>query len=100
MTILSIIWWLLFGAIIGYVARMLHPGRDELSLMATIGLGCLGSFVGGLINWLGGWSNAMLSSSGFVMSLVGAVICLVIYTNSPQIKAWIANAIDKLGGGS
>lgn len=82
-TIASIISWIVFGLIIGALARFLMPGRQNMSLLMTCGLGIVGSFVGGAISQLlfgggAGWVNP----SGWIMSLLGAVLVLWIYTKT------------------
>ena len=79
--IVSVVRWLVFGALVGALARFVLPGRQEMSLLMTAGLGVVGSFVGGAIAYLiwgagTGWGQP----SGWIMSLVGAVIALLIYT--------------------
>jgi len=43
---------IIVGAIAGFLARLLVPGRQDLSVLATIVLGIVGSFVGGLLGYL------------------------------------------------
>lgn len=76
-TFVAILVWLLFGLIIGALARLIVPGRQHMGWLTTIGLGILGSFLGGLVAYLfrGG---EPLQTSGFWMSLLGAVIVLAI----------------------
>ncbi len=79
---LSFIWWIIIGLVAGLIARLLVPGRQPMGWLLTIGLGLLGSVVGGFI------SSAMfgtdprdtgLQTSGILMSTVGAVIVLALY---------------------
>ncbi|MCD9187797.1 MAG: GlsB/YeaQ/YmgE family stress response membrane protein [Pyrinomonadaceae bacterium] len=79
---MSIIWQLLVGLIIGAIARLLIPGREAISSGAlgwliTALIGVAGAFLGTMIGrtlW-GGEAYA----AGFIMSVIGAVILLVIY---------------------
>ena len=74
---------LVVGAIAGFVARLLVPGRQHLSLVATIVLGIIGSFVGGLLGFLLFGKDAdegFLQPSGIIGSIIGAVIALLIWT--------------------
>jgi uncharacterized membrane protein YeaQ/YmgE (transglycosylase-associated protein family) len=59
------------GLIIGAFARLALPGPDPMGILATIGLGLAGSFLGGLIAGLL-WSRP----AGFVFSLIGAIVLL------------------------
>ena len=43
---------IIVGAIAGFVARLLVPGRQDLSVVATIALGIVGSLVGGLLGYV------------------------------------------------
>ena len=74
-----IITMLIVGAIAGFVARALVPGRDAMSIPATILLGIVGSFVGGFLARLIGRGDGGFSTAGIIGSIIGAVIALVIY---------------------
>ena len=75
-TIGSLISWAVFGLVIGWIARMLYPGRQSLSLLKTMILGIIGSFVGGLISWAFGFhpEEGAFRGAGWIMSIVGALI--------------------------
>ena len=81
-TIGSLISWAVFGLVIGWIARMLYPGRQSLSLLNTMILGIIGSFVGGLISWAFGFhpEAGAFRGAGWIMSIVGAMIVLFIYS--------------------
>lgn len=68
---MSIIVWLVFGAAAGGVAKWAYPGRSPQGWLPTIGLGIVGSIVGGLP-----FGN---HAAGFVFSVLGAVAVLFIY---------------------
>ncbi|WP_437185504.1 GlsB/YeaQ/YmgE family stress response membrane protein [Planctomicrobium sp. SH668] len=77
-TIGSIITWIVFGIVAGLVARLLVPGQQPMGWIATMILGIVGSFAGGGITYLvrGGQPG---DPAGFLMSIVGAVLVLMIY---------------------
>jgi uncharacterized membrane protein YeaQ/YmgE (transglycosylase-associated protein family) len=78
--ILSII---VVGLIAGALARLLVPGRQNISILATILLGIVGSFVGGFLGYLifgRDSSNGFLQPAGLIGSVIGAVIVLLIWT--------------------
>ena len=77
----AIITWIIFGAIVGIIARFLMPGRDPMGWVATIVLGIVGSFVGGYLGQLLFQGNASLPppSAGWIGSIIGALIVLAIY---------------------
>jgi uncharacterized membrane protein YeaQ/YmgE (transglycosylase-associated protein family) len=73
---------IIIGLIAGFLARLLVPGRDSLSIGATILLGIVGSFIGGFLGWaLFGkdLDEGALQPSGIIGSILGAVIVLLIY---------------------
>ena len=73
---------LIIGVLAGFVARLLVPGRDDMSVGATIVLGIIGSFIGGFLGWaLFGkdFSEGALQASGVIGSIVGAVVALLVY---------------------
>ena len=66
--------FLVAGLIIGALARLLKPGRQHLSLLATLGLGLVGSLIGGTVAWLLGTGSIWeLNVLGFVLAVVAAV---------------------------
>ena len=74
-----IVSWLVFGLIVGLIARAIFPGTQNMGIFATIGLGVAGSFVGGFVaNLLFGNPIAELHAVGFVGSLLGALLVLAI----------------------
>lgn len=81
----AIVVWTVFGLVAGALARLLVPGRQQMSTLSTVVLGVIGSFVGGFIGFLftGG---EMVRASGFIMSVIGAVIALSVYLYSNRRK--------------
>ena len=77
-----ILFLLLIGLVAGFLARLLVPGRDPMSVGQTILLGIVGSFVGGFIGYLlfrkDGHDGAF-QASGLVGSVVGAVVALLVW---------------------
>ena len=73
---------LLIGAVAGFLARLIVPGRDPMSAGATILLGIVGSFLGGFLGYvlLGkDVAEGALQPSGLVGAVIGAVIALLVY---------------------
>ena len=73
---------IIVGLIAGFLARAIVPGRDAMSIPATILLGIVGSFVGGFLADVLFRSDADdrgLSPAGIIGSIIGAVIVLLIY---------------------
>jgi len=74
----SVIGWIIFGLIVGAIAKLLMPGRDPGGWIVTILLGIAGSLLGGWIGRAAGWYGPN-DGAGFLMSLVGAVVLLALY---------------------
>ena len=47
----TLIGWLIYGLLVGIIAKALHPGDDPIGFLPTMGIGVAGSYIGGLINW-------------------------------------------------
>ncbi len=77
----TIIGMIIIGAIAGFLARALVPGKDSMSIPATILLGIVGSFVGGFLGSLlfGRGGDSFLHPTGLIGSVIGAIIALVVY---------------------
>ena len=75
-----IITLIIVGLIAGALARLIIPGKQNLSILATIVLGIVGSFVGGFLANLIFHGRISLDSSGIIGSVIGAIIVLLIYT--------------------
>ncbi|MFH4354799.1 MAG: GlsB/YeaQ/YmgE family stress response membrane protein [Neisseriaceae bacterium] len=82
MNLTSVVIWIVFGLVVGVVARFLMPGKAQgAGYLVTIALGIIGSFLGGWIGNQLGWGgvNAGFNLYSFVMALIGSVILLFIY---------------------
>lgn len=75
---MSILGWILFGFVVGLIARAVMPGRDPIGLIGTTVLGIIGALLAG---WLGQAFGlyAPGEGAGFVAATLGAVIVLAIY---------------------
>jgi len=77
-----VITMLVVGLVAGFLARALVPGRDAMSLGATIVLGIIGSFIGGFLGYLlmgKDLDEGALQPSGIIGSVIGAIIALLVY---------------------
>lgn len=71
----AILGFLIFGLVIGAVARLLKPGKQNLSILATLGLGVVGSVIGGLIaSLIGTGKITELDFLGTVFAVIAAVM--------------------------
>jgi uncharacterized membrane protein YeaQ/YmgE (transglycosylase-associated protein family) len=75
---LSILGWIIFGLIIGAIAKFLMPGRDPGGFIVTILLGIAGALLGGFLGRAMGFYGPG-EAAGWVMSLMGAIILLLLY---------------------
>ncbi|WP_243788725.1 GlsB/YeaQ/YmgE family stress response membrane protein [Saccharopolyspora gloriosae] len=75
----TILGWIVFGLIAGFIARAVVPGKDDIGLLMTIVLGVVGSVVGGLIFGLLTVGIRGFQPTGWIGSIIGAIVVLVIY---------------------
>lgn len=75
---LSVIGWIIFGLIVGAIAKLVMPGRDPGGWVVTILLGIAGALIGGWIGRAAGWYGPN-QGAGWLMSIVGAIVLLAIY---------------------
>jgi uncharacterized membrane protein YeaQ/YmgE (transglycosylase-associated protein family) len=73
-----LIGWIIFGLIVGVIARALMPGRDPGGFLVTILLGIAGSVLGGFLARAVGWYGPH-EAAGFLMSLAGSILLLWLY---------------------
>jgi uncharacterized membrane protein YeaQ/YmgE (transglycosylase-associated protein family) len=74
----GILGWIVFGLIVGIIAKLLMPGRDPGGIVVTMLLGIVGAVLGGYIGRAMGLYGPN-EAAGFLMSLLGAVVLLVVY---------------------
>jgi uncharacterized membrane protein YeaQ/YmgE (transglycosylase-associated protein family) len=73
---------LIIGAVAGFVARLLVPGPDPMSVAATVVLGVVGSFIGGFLGYVlfgVDFDEGGIQPAGLLGSIIGAVLALLIY---------------------
>jgi uncharacterized membrane protein YeaQ/YmgE (transglycosylase-associated protein family) len=78
----TIIGLIIIGLIAGFIARAVVPGRQSLSILQTILLGIVGSFVGGFLGKLifgRDSGEGFVQPSSWIGSIIGAIIVLAIY---------------------
>jgi uncharacterized membrane protein YeaQ/YmgE (transglycosylase-associated protein family) len=75
---MGLLWTLLIGLVVGAIAKLLMPGRDPGGFIITILLGVAGSFVARFLGKALGIYRAD-EVPGFIASVVGAVILLLVY---------------------
>lgn len=75
---MGIIWTIVLGFVIGLIAKLIHPGKENMGIIMTILLGIAGSFLAGIIGQAIGWYKAG-EGAGFIASVIVAILLLVIY---------------------
>lgn len=75
---MGILGWIVFGLIVGAIAKLLMPGRDPGGIIVTMVLGIVGALLGGFVGRAMGMYGEN-ESAGFIMALVGAVFVLFVY---------------------
>lgn len=89
---MDILWmvisWCIFGLIVGAIARLLVPGRQSMSIVATILLGIIGSFIGGFLGSLiFGGEITLRNPAGWIGGIIGAVIALLLFLRMSPSRA-------------
>ena len=75
---MGILGWILFGLIVGAVAKFVMPGRDPGGIIVTMLIGIAGAVLGGFIGRAMGFYGEG-ESAGFLMAFLGAVVLLALY---------------------
>jgi uncharacterized membrane protein YeaQ/YmgE (transglycosylase-associated protein family) len=74
----ALLWELIIGLVVGAVAKFVMPGKDPGGIWITMIIGIAGSILATYIGQAIGWYQAG-QGAGFIMSVVGAVVLLLIY---------------------
>ncbi len=74
-----IVYLIVFGLVVGALARLALPGPDPMGILATIGLGLAGAFIGGILAHL-----IFGTAGGVIFSILGAMLLLYLYRRFVQ----------------
>ena len=74
----ALLWELIIGLVVGAVAKFLMPGKDPGGIWITMIIGIAGSILATYLGQAIGWYQAG-QGAGFIMSVIGAVVLLLIY---------------------
>ena len=74
----SILGWIVFGLVVGAIAKLVMPGRDPGGIIVTMLIGIAGAVLGGFVGRALGFYREG-EAAGFLMALVGAVVLLALY---------------------
>jgi uncharacterized membrane protein YeaQ/YmgE (transglycosylase-associated protein family) len=75
---MSIIGWIVFGLIVGALAKLVMPGRDPGGIIVTMLLGIAGALLGGFVGRAMGFYGPE-QAAGWLMSIGGAILLLLLY---------------------
>jgi uncharacterized membrane protein YeaQ/YmgE (transglycosylase-associated protein family) len=76
---MGLILFLVFGLVVGFIARAIMPGTQKMGMLATMLLGVVGSFVGGFLGALITDSRVLdFNTAGVIGSIIGALIALAV----------------------
>lgn len=74
---INIIVWILFGALVGWIASIIMRTNAEQGMVGNIIVGIIGAFIGGMIaSTMGGGGFETFTLVGFIFSVLGAVVLL------------------------
>jgi uncharacterized membrane protein YeaQ/YmgE (transglycosylase-associated protein family) len=76
--VMSILGWILFGFVVGLIARAIMPGRDPMGMIGTTMLGIFGALLAGWMGQAFGWYGPD-DGAGFISATVGAIAVLAVY---------------------
>ena len=68
---MALIGFLVFGLVVGALARLLKPGRQRLGLLGTLALGVIGSLIGGVV------ASALGTGDIFELNILGAIVAII-----------------------
>ena len=86
----DIIGFLIFGLVVGALARLIKPGKQNLSLVMTLLLGVAGSLIGGIIASLLGTGNIFeLNIIGAIVAIIAAVLLIGVAESTSGKKAHV-----------
>jgi uncharacterized membrane protein YeaQ/YmgE (transglycosylase-associated protein family) len=85
-SILHLLWSVIVGFFVGLIARALLPGNDKMSILATVGIGILGSLVGGFLGSLISkpQPGAKFHPAGFFLSVLCSIGLLLLWRFIPH----------------
>jgi uncharacterized membrane protein YeaQ/YmgE (transglycosylase-associated protein family) len=74
----GILGWIIFGLIVGALAKLVMPGKDPGGIIVTMLLGIVGAVIGGYLGRALGFYQPG-QPAGWIMSILGAILVLAIY---------------------
>jgi uncharacterized membrane protein YeaQ/YmgE (transglycosylase-associated protein family) len=74
---MDVLWWCVVGLLAGWLAKLVGPGREPGGFLATMAIGLVGSFIGGII-----WRvmfNSTQTMGSVLVAFIGSVVLLMLY---------------------
>jgi uncharacterized membrane protein YeaQ/YmgE (transglycosylase-associated protein family) len=71
--------WCIYGLIVGSIAKLIHSGKEPQGCLATIAVGVVGSYIGGLLKYALGMGYAPFSPAGILWGVVGGIVFCVLF---------------------
>jgi uncharacterized membrane protein YeaQ/YmgE (transglycosylase-associated protein family) len=75
---IAVLGWMLFGLIVGVIAKLVMPGRDPGGIFVTMLIGIVGAVLGGFLGRAIGWYQPG-EPAGFFVATIGAILLLFVY---------------------
>jgi uncharacterized membrane protein YeaQ/YmgE (transglycosylase-associated protein family) len=75
---MGILTWIVFGLVVGIIAKLLTPGKDPGGFIVTMLLGIAGALLGGFVGRAMGFYGSG-ETAGWLMSIGGAILLLLLY---------------------
>jgi uncharacterized membrane protein YeaQ/YmgE (transglycosylase-associated protein family) len=79
----SILVWIIYGVIVGSIAKSIVPGQENFGFIKTVAAGIAGSYMGGAVLYLIGKSSE-LEPAGIVVGIGGAILAIILYKKLSQ----------------
>ena len=76
---MAILGWIVFGLIVGALAKLVMPGRDPGGIIVTMLLGVAGAMLAGFLGRALGWYDDVGEGPGIIASVIGAMLLLFVY---------------------
>lgn len=77
MTFGVIVGWIFFGLAVGFIGRLLVPGRDPMGFLGTMLIGVAGSFLGGFLTQLLWGLDGEFQPASWIGSILGAILVVL-----------------------
>jgi uncharacterized membrane protein YeaQ/YmgE (transglycosylase-associated protein family) len=74
----GILGWIVFGLVVGVIAKLIMPGKDPGGFVVTVVIGIVGAVIGGYIGRALGWYGPE-EPAGFIVATLGAILLLIVY---------------------